>query len=446
MKLSCLPCKRSTFFNFPSFPLLLLLCSCYSLHVFRDLSPPVRQKSFAAVKFTDEHGVVIATATSLSCDSAAPLRLQVKLHREPHVFTPTLVISPDNVLHLEIDGLAIAATDMPDHRQWQQRLCHAIARRGRFFYASADSRLLSAITAWLQMLSPPCQITYRPAHGYYCALLDHDSQPDVHTLARIKRRMVRRWQRQPYLLARRLAIALDLSQLIAARDVQRRTRFCHILRHSYPSEMPLIFASTRWQQSVCDVRDAALSFKHAAFGMEAAVQEIELFKQLFERASRRGNVALNLAAPLSHRFWVQLIPTAETRAATVLQYQRVLAARPRTMPTSQCWHPFFSETVRLHKLARAVGLHNGRCAATHYPTASPHDGHDLLGNYLVTTISSETEFVVSNGRTKFLRLPSGTYNYHISHLPNYYLPASPSEVAAGSLRWRDQHRNHQVLR
>ena len=151
----------------------------------------------------------MASASSLSCKHAMPLRLQVKLQSEPHVFTPTLVISPDNRLHLEIDGLAHAATGMLDYQQWQQRLCQTVVRRGNFFYGTADSELLSTITAWLQELLPPCHIAYRPAHGFYCALTAPDLSPNKATLAHIKRRMVRRWQRQPYLFARRLAVAID---------------------------------------------------------------------------------------------------------------------------------------------------------------------------------------------------------------------------------------------
>ena len=382
----------------------------------------------------------------LSCDRAVPLRLQVKLHSQPHVFTPTLVISPDNRLHLEIDGLASATTAKPDYRRWQHQLCHAIARRGNLFYGSADPDLLSAITAWLQELSPPCRVTYRSAHGYYCEILAPPSRSHQRALARIKQRMVRRWQRQPYLLARRLAIALDLAQILNDGNAQQLVRFCHVLHNSYVRELPLIFTSKRWQQSVCYAHDHEMSLQHAAFGLRLAVREISLFKQLFERASRRGNVALKLAAPLSHRFWVQLTPTAETRATTAQQYQQVLASHPRPTSAAQCWHPFFSETHRLHKLAQAVGLHDGHCTATHYPSNALRDEHDLLGDYLVTSITSETEFVVSNGRSKFLRLPSGTYDYHISHLPNYYLPASPAKIATGSMQWRDQRRNHQVLR
>ena len=449
MKLSCLPFKTSATFSFPASLLLLLLSfGCYSVHLLQKPSTLPRQDFFPTVRFADEHGVVVARAVELSCDTLSPLRLQVKLHGAPQAFMPSFVVHADNTLHTEIDGLVLTPPQgvRPDYLQLRQILCRAIARRGSFFYGTADNMLLSSLATWLQVLSPPCQITHQPARGFYCELLASASQPEKKTLERIKLRMVSAWQRQPYLLTRRLAIAIDLAQILTDGEAQRLTRFCRVLSDSFVRELPLIFISVRWQQSVCDTQDVAARLKHAALGLELAVQEITLFKQLFERASHRGNVAVRIAAPLSHRFWVLLTPTADTRATTVRQYQQVLAAREQNNAVPRCWHPFFSENIRLHNLAKAVGLHAGHCAAVRYPQLPAAASNDLFGDYLVASITSETEFAISNGRTKFLRLPSGTYDYRISHLPNYYLPTSRTEVARGSMQWRKQRLNHQVLR
>lgn len=447
MKLSCLPFKRLTFFSSStSLLLLLLLCGCYSVHLLKKTSPPPQQDFFPAVTYIDEHGVDVASVSELSCDTLSPLRLQVKLHSTPHVFRPTFVVHANNTLHMEIDGLVITASQvvLPDYLQLRQTLCRAVARRGSLFYGTADDMLLATLSTWLQALSPPCQIKLRPAHGFYCELRAPAPQSERKMLELTKRRMIRTWQRHPYLLTRRLAIAIDLAQIIVEGKVQRLTRFCHVLRNSFVRELPLIFTSKRWQQRVCDTQEAR--FKHAALGLELAVREIMLFTQLFERVSHRGNVAVRIAAPLSHRFWVRLTPTADTRAATVQHYQQVLAAREQSRATQGCWHPFFSESIRLHNLAQAIGLHAGHCAAVHYPQLPATASNDFFGNYLVTSITSETEFAISNGRSKFLRLPPGTYDYRISPLPNYYLPAARAEVASGSMQWHKQRRNHQVLR
>ncbi len=447
MRLSCSLFKTSAIASFLA-PLSLLWLSfgCYSVRLLKKTSPPPPQDFFSVVRFSDEHGVVVASASELSCTTLSPLRLQVKLHSGSQVYRPSFVIHADNKLHTEIDGLVLTPSPglQPDYLQLRQTLCRAVTRRGHFFYGHADSELLRSLSAWLQVLSPPCLIKFRPVRGFHCELPVPAVRPERKTLERIKLRMVRAWQRQPYLLTRRLAIAVDLAQILSDGEAARLTRFCQVLRNSSVRELPLAFTSTRWQQSVCNTQDASL--KHAALGLQLAVREITLFKHLFERASHRGNVAVRIAAPLSHRFWVLLTPTAATRATTVRHYQQVLATRDPHKSTPTCWHPFFSENMRLHHLAQAIGLHTGRCGTVLYPPLPATARNDLLGNYLVASITSETEFAISNGRTKFLRLPSGTYDYRISPLPNYYLPASRTAVAHGSMQWREQRHNHQVLR
>ena len=447
MRQLCLLCNKSTFLSFSFVLLPFLLFACYSMHlVNKTPPPPAKQDFFPAVKFTDEHGIVVATATPLSCRSTAPLRLQVDLHSAALTFTPTFVVNANNTIHVEIDGLVIMPPSalQADYLPLQQALCRAVTRRGYTFYGAADKQLVSALLTWLQLLSPPCEITHMPVRGFHCDLHGPEAQPQ--TLARIKRRMVSTWQRQPYLLMRRLALALDLANIIAAGDAQRLVRFCHVIRRSYVRELPLVFTSQRWQQSVCRTGDSAVSWQHAAYGLASAVREISLFKRLFERISRRGNVAVRLDAPRQHRFWVRLKPTAATLAATVQQYQQVLTTNNQDMPASSCWHPFFAEDASLHALAQAIGLHQTDCATTHYPQLALTAHHQLFSNYLVAAITSETEFAISNGHSKFLRLPPGTYDYRISPLPNYYLPATRTEIASGSIQWRNQHRNHQVLR
>jgi len=41
----------------------------------------------------------------------------------------------------------------------------------------------------------------------------------------------------------------------------------------------------------------------------------------------------------------------------------------------------------------------------------------IAARYLATSITSETEFVITNGRGKMLRLPMGNYSYTLQALP-----------------------------
>ena len=432
MKLSCLPFKTSSIFNLTASLLLLSLSlSCYRVSLLPQ--PPMlpRQGSFPTVRFADEHGVVVARAAELSCDTLSPLRLQIKLYGLPQVLTPSFVVRADNTWHVEIDALVLtSAHDLrPDYLQLRRTLCRAIAPRGRLFYGTADRELLSTLASWLQVLSPPCHIKFRPTHGFHCELRAPASQPERETLARIKRRMVNTWQRQPYLLTRRLAVAIDLAHILTDGEAQHFTRFCHILRNSFVRELPLSFTSKRWQLSVCDTRDEEARLKHAALGLELAVREITLFKQLFERASHRGNVAVRISAGErpGKRFWLELMPEKDVISGVEQSYQTILETRA----PSGCWHPLLIDSM---PLARAIGLVD---ACGNYPSFVTDA---QVADYFIDSITSEMVFAISNGRTKFLRLPSGNYRYRISHMPNYYLPSSTTEVAHGNLQWQKHSR------
>lgn len=433
MKLSCLPFKTSSAFSFPALLLLLWLSlACYRVHLLPQSPPSPRQNSFPTVRFADEHGVVVARAAELSCDTSSPLRLQVKLYGvPPRVLTPSFVVYADNTWHAEIDALVLTSAHdpRPAYLQLRQTLCRAITRRGRFFYGTADSKLLSSLASWLQVLSPPCHIKFRPTHGFHCELGAPTSQPERETLERIKRRMVGAWQRQPYLLTRRLAIAIDLADIVTDGKAQHLTRFCHILRNSFVRELPLSFTSTRWQRSVCDRRDAEASLKHAALGLELAVREITLFKQLFERVSHRGNVAVRISAGErpGKRFWLELRPEKDVIAGVEQSYRAIL----KTRAPVGCWHPLLIDSM---PLARAIGLVD---SCGNYPSFVTDE---QVADYFIDSITSERDFAISNGRTKFLRLPRGNYRYRISHMPNYYLPSSTTEVAHGNLQWRERSR------
>jgi hypothetical protein len=58
-------------------------------------------------------------------------------------------------------------------------------------------------------------------------------------------------------------------------------------------------------------------------------------------------------------------------------------------------------------------------------------------NYLFASIASETEFPISNGRGKVLRLPVGNYSYVVKqNLQNFQPPPSnPDQVSRGEIAW-----------
>ena len=97
-----------------------------------------------------------------------------------------------------------------------------------------------------------------------------------------------------------------------------------------------------------------------------------------------------------------------------------------------CWHPIYSESRRLTTLAGYLTLATetvdtgcqirdlGMLATSDNDKAvdSGHSESEYVQNYLAASITSETEFALSNGRSKMLRLPIGHYSYRLQSLPD----------------------------
>ena len=69
------------------------------------------------------------------------------------------------------------------------------------------------------------------------------------------------------------------------------------------------------------------------------------------------------------------------------------------------------------------------------------------GEYMSNSILGETEFLVTNGNSKILRLPKGQYSYIIHGLPDNARQWQPSESdvhSAGQIAWLDK-RPHAVI-
>lgn len=135
------------------------------------------------------------------------------------------------------------------------------------------------------------------------------------------------------------------------------------------------------------------------------------------------------------------------RTASVVD--QVVALEPHK---SLCWHPMFSDSTALMRVADGMRLtgqgFKGECKVSESELALHTDGSDPLAKYLMQSLTSETEFVIDNGQSKLLRLPEGAYSYSVQALPQNPVDAeeSDSESTAetrGDLSWGSV-RNHTV--
>ena len=432
------------------------------MRLLQEIEPPMAGSFFAGIKLIDRGGGVVANIVSLACGPVSELRLRMRIASAVHDLELTLFFA-DGVMRAELDKFIF---DLPTEgvADFRTDLCRSASRWGNA-YASAST--MRKIETWLQVISPPCRLSYLPSGGFYCALAYQNGLKIKTDLMKLRARIMR-WQRQPYLIMRRLALTLELANIVVAQTSEDRKRnnigvraeleltsiphlrllseqdlrnklanFCRVLRNSYVKELPLVFTSDRWQSGLCVSRSLDETISVARFGLERAYEEIYLFRKLFEQTSHMGDVSVMIARKSrpGQKFWLTLTPSPDVTAGVIDSYHRILATHQSVAERRNfCWHPVFSETSCIKALAQAIGL-----------ISCPDNVDMAVGNYFVESITSETEFAISNGMSKFLLLPPGTYSYIISHLPNYYLPSSTTAVSRGYIKWQERKRNKQLI-
>jgi hypothetical protein len=294
----------------------------------------------------------------------------------------------------------------------------------------------------LETITPNCSIEQK-ADGFHCKLAYYDADTALTKLTRAHKRLVLRWKRHPYLLARRIAISRKLARAIIADDQEQQlAKICRIVKHSIPDELPLAMRSSRWFEASClrkgPDRETAL-----LVSLYDAIREIEALSEELRSSSRLG--LLSLRIPRQHSpsrdFWVTLKPVTIDRANDDMTIPRKAA----------CWHPLYDESLADHFIANELDLmaepKRGACRLL---VREDFDYlHTQAVHYIKNSIASETEFAVSNGRGKILRLPMGQYHYqiraHEGAFDDLFFPSHNQSTTSGIVSWQSR-RPHPTIR
>lgn len=301
---------------------------------------------------------------------------------------------------------------------------------------------LDQIREYLEAIAPDCESLKAKKEGWVCNLPSVDPESAKQELIGVRTTMIRRWSRQPYLIARRLSIGIQIANALQSNDVDRELdTFCRIVKENLPQEIPLVMTSLRWQTAICS-KDSPHRVEAAMFGLAKTISEVDFIRQLFESTSKLGTLTVRLPRDVSPsgQFLVQLKPQAEVNEALVqaaLRLWRTDGAADETQKT--CWHPLFIETPRLMALSRNLAMAGDTTKTICHATLTSASDEAHVERYLADSITSETEFVIGNGRSKLLRLPTGPYNYTLHPLPENpeeWDDASMSSTGStGTIEW-----------
>lgn len=368
----------------------------------------------------------LATLQGEACDPKNPLKFALSLTSifGSHALSATLTSDPIETVRAEVDGTLISFP-APANLAASLRASACAAPDAREL--PLESETTDRLRELVERIAPDCERIDLGPSGYECRLPVAEPEAARLELVGIQTSMIRRWSRQPYLLARRLAIGVTLAQTLQSTDPNKGLdTFCKLVTSSLPAELPAAIASKRWQQATCGA-DKAQRIDAALFGLAKTVNEIDVMRQLFERTSRLGHLQVKLPTTevANRNVLISLTPDADVAENLTRETARLYAPEPPADASAEetpraCWHPLFSESPELFALARQLTIAGDgdqlSCqTSANVPASNPAFNPQ---KYFAESITSETEFIVTNGRAKTLRLPMGHYSYTIRVLPD----------------------------
>jgi hypothetical protein len=368
------------------------------------------------------------------------------------------------------------------------------------FITVSDERhaaLARTLIAAMGKMVPDCksiEVDSRVARCQLDALLP---QPALVKTEDFQKAMIRKWSRQPYILARRTGVVSTLAKTVT--DLANNdgvAKFCRVLQFSIPEELPVVMTSHRWQQALCS-GDSKLRREAALFGLAKGTQELAMLRELYEGTSRVGLLSVKIpiqtipgrAQEVSRQpLRVTIAPDDTVSQNLVDEAKKYLGRsdnddRPRKLlrgkrsgrskkyfetavmsgkatevdlakaqRADMCWHPVFGESWGLLRIADGMRLtgegFNLECGLIYERTDASSKEIASLSRYLLQSLSSETEFVMDNGQSKLLRLPEGHYKYTVHVLPANPLDSEDfddesSPKTTGEIGWGES-RNHAI--
>lgn len=424
------------------------------------------------VRADQAKSALVARIAQPNCtsDPTAPVSLQMRLevNSSVGVHIIDLAISsrmqillsdplPSDSVRVDVEGYRMS---FPTSSRLASEIQNEACVKGssdEFRQIALGDTALDQIKIWLEQISPDCdQLTFG-ANGWTCHLPTIDPDLARQELTGIQSTMISRWSRQPYLLARRLAIGITLAQALKeSRNDASLNTFCRIVAAALPIELPATLASRRWQAAVCG-KEPKQRRAAALFGLSKTVSEIDFMRQLFERTSRLGFLTLKIPGSQTSGKQILVSLTPESDVADNLTYETArLWANEETdsgeidSSPKSCWHPVYGEHPRLLNLARQLDMTGDATRLIceemrEFRGPSPFPSTE---RYFAESVTSETEFIVQNGRAKTLRLPTGKYSYTLRILPDdpeiWDDISQQSPTASGRINW-DERRPRPVI-
>ena len=339
------------------------------------------------------------------------------------------VLTGKHKIHIDARDLKLEPIDV-------EAICSQTLHNGNQVPIVSHSPFLTSV---MERLGPDCRFETAGNGVWKC--LSENQQPNktlTASLNSLDQQILKKWNRHPYLLTRRFTTTKQLARLINRQESgAAKSGFCQLISVSLREELPLALRTGAAHEVLCQGEES--DFKAVApFILDASVRELDFLANKFSSDSQSG--ALTVQIPVTpdrsqsgRDFWVTL---------QAISYSHEVDEET-SLPSPElnfCWHPLLHDTAELALVATHLNViysdqHKYCTRPAEKPLKKPDDPH----RYVASSITSESEFIITQGKTKLLRLPEGSYEYVVKKQMNLMESSSQSSepaVSKGTLSWR----------
>lgn len=305
-----------------------------------------------------------------------------------------------------------------------------------------EKKLDTTLKSWLQSLAPQCNYTIlKNNKGWQCDLKTNSIQYSSKQLIRFKKRILRKWSRHPYLLTRRLGLTKQLISSAEYPSIQKTNTFCKVLENATEQEKPVVLRSKRLTKALCQNENRENQNKIAQLAINLATKEMQFFQKLVEKTSRLGLLQFKVpkVESPSKDLWISLQPQKDVNR-NLLAFTETLNKTKTSIPNkpynTPCWHPAFNKQPQLLETAAIMRIIDK--TRTYNCSTAFKANMSKIKEYLSLSITGETEFILTNGNSKILRLPKGTYKYIARGTPvdkRAWTPTDADPQTSGLIEW-----------
>ena len=100
-------------------------------------------------------------------------------------------------------------------------------------------------------IAPDCHFKFKNGE-LLCEQKKVSKREALKDVKKLKKKLLRKWSRHPYLLARKLSISYQLASAVQSSKSDKLDRVCRVVEASLKEELPYAISMPRWKNTACN--------------------------------------------------------------------------------------------------------------------------------------------------------------------------------------------------